>query len=286
MTGGGTDEFELERPRLISLAYRITGSVVEAEDIVQDAWLRWQGASSTTIERPAAWLTTVTSRLALDRLRSAHHRRESYPGPWLPEPVVADPSPEAIAEQADSLAFGFLTVLERLAPVERVVFLLADVFDVPMAEIATVVDKSEPATRQVASRARRRVRAEPVRFAASDADAWQATASFLLAAQDGDLGQLVDLLSDDAVLISDGGPDTHAARRPVQGPDRVARFVANLAKRLTADLSFALQLLNGVPGVVARAADGSAVFALAVERDGAGIHHLYAIINPDKLRRL
>ncbi len=286
MTPDAVATFEAERPRLVGLAYRIIGSQTDAEDIVQDAWLRWQGTDRDVVERPAAWLTTVTSRLALDRLRSAHHRRELYPGPWLPEPWAPGADPADHAEQADSLTFGFLTVLERLGPIERVVFLLAEVFDMPLAEIAEVVNRSHAATRQIASRARTRVRAERTRFATNDEAAQLALIAFLAAAQDGDLDQLIAMLSEDAVLVSDGGPDTHAARRPVVGADRIARFVANLARRIPPDQSFELTTLNGVPGLIVRGQHGPADLALAVERDETGIHHLYAVLNPAKLQHL
>ncbi len=277
--------FEAEHARLVGLAYRITGSRAEADDVVQDAWIRWQGAEAD-VDRPAAWLTTVTSRLALDRLRSARHRREEYPGPWLPEPLATEPGPGELAELADSLTYGFLTVLERLGPTERVVLLLADVFGMPMSEIAAVVDRSEVATRQVASRARTRVREERTRFATNDDAAWQATVAFLAAAQEGDLDGLVRMLSDDALMLTDGGPDIHAARRPVVGPTRIARFVANVTKRLQPADVIELATVNGVPGLVVRSPDGRAQLAMAVEADAGGIHHLYAVNNPDKLARL
>ena len=154
----GAALFERERPRLVGLAYRMLGTVADAEDVVQDAWFRWQAVPPGGVDRPAAWLTTVTARIALDHLRTARRRRESYVGPWLPEPLVAEAGPAEVAEVAESLRFGFLTVLDELGPVERAVFLLADVFAVPFAEIAVTVGRSEAACRQIASRARRRVR--------------------------------------------------------------------------------------------------------------------------------
>jgi RNA polymerase sigma-70 factor (ECF subfamily) len=286
VTADRTAVFEAERARLTGLGYRMLGSQAEAEDVVQDAWIRWQRVEEP-IANPAAWLTTVTSRLALDRLRSARAQRESYPGPWLPEPLSADPGPADHAELADSITFGFLTVLERLGPVERVVFLLAEVFDVPLAEVAEVVGRSPDATRQIASRARKRMRDDRTRFAANDESAWQTTLAFLAAAQDGDLDGLIELLSADAVLISDGGPDRHAARRPVVGPERIARFVANVTKRMAPDSVSQMAEVNGVPGLVVRQGfDGPAEFALAIECDEHSIHHLYVVINPDKLQHL
>lgn len=279
------DPFEDERPRLVGLAYRITGSRTDADDVVQDAWLRWNRAGPQTIERPAAWLTTVTSRIALDRLRSAQHRREAYVGPWLPEPTTSAPGPADHAELAESLSIGFLALLERLSPIERVVFLLADVFGVPFAEIADAVDKTPEACRQVASRARRRVRDDRPRFAPTDDDAWQVAAAFLSAAQRGDLDALVDLLADDAVAVSDGGPDRHAARRPVVA-ERMPRFLVNLTRRgLEPDDEVVPVCLNGQPGVAVRRS-GRTTLALAVAVADGKVQRIWTVLNPAKLARL
>jgi RNA polymerase sigma-70 factor (ECF subfamily) len=275
------DAFEAERPRLVGLAYRITGSRIEADDIVQDAWMRWRRAGPDSVERPAAWLTTVTSRLALDRLKAAHRARETYVGPWLPEAVDSEPGPAEQVELAESLTVGFLTVLERLAPVERVVFLLADVFAVPFAEIADVVGRSPDSCRQIASRARRRVREERPRFTPTDEQAWNVTSAFLAAARAGDLDTLVGLLADDAVLVSDGGPDHRAARRPVVG-DRIPRFLVNVAARIPAGVDYEIHLVNGQPGAVVRLG-GRPVLAIAAAVDGGKVQRLWVIVNPDKL---
>ena len=275
------DAFEAERGRLLGLAYRITASRSTAEDLVQDAWIRWQRMDPTTLDRPAAWLTTVTSRLALDHLKSARHQREAYVGPWLPEAVAAGSDPADQLELAESLTIGFLAVLERLGPTERVVFLLADVFSVPYEEIASVVDKSPEACRQLASRARRRVREERPRFSPTDDQAWQVTAAFLEAAQAGDLDSLVSLLADDAVLVSDGGPDHHAARRPVVAA-RIPRFVANLAKRIPEGAVVTPRLLNGQPAVVVTQGDRPTL-ALVVSVSEGQVVSVYALVNPDKL---
>lgn len=287
MTGVLHDDlrFEAERNRLVGLAYRITGSRTEADDIVQDAWLRWQRADPSTVARPAAWLTTVTSRLSLDRLKSAHHQRETYVGPWLPEAANPEPGPAERAELAESLTIGFLAVLERLGPVERVVFLLADVFGLPFEEIAGVVDKSPEACRQVATRARRRVRQERPRFSSTDEEAWQLTAAFLEAAQAGDLDTLVSLLAPDALAISDGGADHHAARRPVVA-ERIPRFVANLARKgVHATDVLVPRLINGQPGVVVER-NNTPAFALALSVSNGKVDRIYAIVNPKKLKTL
>lgn len=279
------DTFEAERARLVGVAYRITGSRAEAEDVVQDAWLRWQGADRETIERPAAWLTTVTSRIALDRLKSARHARETYVGPWLPEVVEAAPGPEEHAELAESLTIGFLTVLERLDPVERVVFVLADVFRVPYEEIASAVDRSVAACRQVASRARRRVQDERPLFAPTDDEAWQVTAAFLTAVQTGDLAAVTAVLAPDVVMTSDGGAHHHAARRPVLGPDRVARFWVNLAARARPDDVLEPRQVNGQPAVAVHR-DGQLERVLVFSVVAGRIDRLWTVVNPDKFARL
>jgi RNA polymerase sigma-70 factor, ECF subfamily len=279
------DLFEAERARLLGVAYRITGSRVEADDIVQDAWLRWQAADQDSIERPGAWLTTVTSRIALDRLRSAQHRRETYVGPWLPEAATVEPGPDAQAEMVESLTIGFLAVLERLRPVERVVFLLADVFRYPFDDVAEVVGKSPDACRQIASRARRRVRDERPRFAPTDDEAWRVTTAFLEAAVAGDIDALMTVLSPDVVETSDGGNEHRAARQPVVGADRVARLIVNLVSRLGPGLSFEPRLVNGQPGVVVL--DGEAVIgALACSVVDGLVDRLWVLVNPDKTAAL
>ncbi len=279
-----TDAFEAERARLVGLAYRITGSRSTADDLAQDAWLRWQRADPSTIERPAAWLTTVTSRLALDHLKSARHTRETYVGPWLPEPANPAPDPAERMELAESLTLGFLAVLERLGPTERVVFLLADIFAVSFDEIAGVVDKTPEACRQLASRARRRVRDGRPRFAPTDDEAWRVTAAFLAAAEAGDLDALVSLLADDALLVSDGGADHHAARRPVSA-GRIPRFIANLMKRTPVGAEIEIRQLNGQPGLIVREG-GRATYAASCAVTDGRIDRISIIVNPDKLLTL
>ena len=283
----GRDEaFAVERSRLVGLAYRITGSRAEAEDIVQEAWLRWDAARGTGIENPAAWLTTVTSRLALDRLRSARHQREAYVGPWLPEAAAVEPGPADRAELAESLTVGFLTVLERLGPVERVVFLLGDVFGMPYDQVAAIVGRSPDACRQLASRARRRVREGRPRFASTDEDAWRVTAAFLQAAVDGDLAAVTALLAPGVVELSDGGGTRRAARRPVVGPHRVARFVLNLTRRgVEAGAEMVLHEVNGQPAVAARFGDVVYLTTVVSVVDGR-IEGLWSLVNPDKTATL
>lgn len=281
---GRLDAFEAERSRLLGLAYRITGSRSTADDIVQDAWLRWDRADRDDIERPAAWLTTVTSRLALDHLKSARTTRETYVGPWLPEAATSDPGPAEQAELAESLTIGFLAMLERLAPVERVVFLLADVFAVPFDDIAAVVDKTPEACRQVASRARTRVREGRPRYAPTDDEAWRVAVAFMSAAQEGDLDGLVSLLADDALVVSDGGAERHAARRPIVAA-RIPRFVTNLAARTPPDAELTMRLVNGQPTLIATEAGEVTLSATVAVAEGK-VTHLWVLRNPDKLRTL
>ena len=278
------DAFEAERPRLLGLAYRITGSRTAADDLVQDAWLRWERADPDTVDRPAAWLTTVTSRLALDHLKSAHNTRESYVGPWLPEPANPEPGPADRAELAESLTIGFLAVLERLGPVERVVFLLAEVFALPFDEIAAAVDRTPEACRQIASRARRRVREDRPRFTPTDDEAWQVVTAFLTAAQLGDIDSLVALLADDALAVSDGGAAHHAARRPIVA-DRIPRFVANLASRTPANAELSLRELNGQPALI-MTESGQATMAMTFAVTEGQIQRIFSILNQEKLRSL
>jgi len=289
VTRGGLaldDAFAAERSRLVGLAYRITGSRAEADDIVQEAWLRWDASDRGAIEKPAAWLTTVTSRLALDRLRSAQHRREAYVGPWLPEAATVEPGPADRAELAESLTVGFLAVLERLGPVERVVFLLADVFATPFDEIAATVGRSPEACCQLASRARRRVREGRPRFASTDADAWRVTNAFLQAVADGDLVAVTELLAPDVVGVSDGGADHRAARHPVLGPDRVARLVVNLTRRgLDLGVELDLREVNGQPAVIARI-DGHVVLTAVTSVVDGRIERLWTLVNPEKTATL
>lgn len=276
-----------DRRRLIGLAYRIVGSYADAEDVVQDAWLRWERLGDDgrrAIERPVAWFTTVVSRLALDRLRSAQHQREMYVGPWLPEPVVSavgSGDPGEAVELAESLTLAFLTVLERLDPVERAVFVLVDLFGEPYSRVAPVVERSEEACRQIAHRARERVHREHRRRApASRPD--ELVAAFFGACAMGDLDHLRRLLVDDVVLISDGGAFVHAARRPVVGAERVARFIANLTKRVPPGTDLVPVVVNGDPGLVTfRGVDPWYVIAVEIEADL--IAAVRIIINPDKV---
>ena len=277
------ERFALERPRLVSLAYRMTGTADDAEDVVQDVWLRWQGADHGSIDNPAGWLTTVTTRLAIDRLTSARARREVYVGPWLPEPWVPATDEPDVAT-AETLTLGFLRVLETLAPVERAVFLLHDVFGYPFAEVAATVERSEPATRQIAKRARDRVRAGRPRLEPDPDDAERLAGAFLAAVVEGDLEALTGLLTDDVVSISDGGPHHRAARRPVVGPHRVARLLTNLATRFGPTDELHPVVVHGQPAWYVLRNGRPFNLMVFTWRDGR-VAEILAIVNPDKMRR-
>jgi len=280
------DEFEEHRRHLFGVAYRMLGSVSEAEDVVQDTWLRWRAASAEEVHTPRAFLTTVTTRLAIDRLRSAQRRREEYVGPWLPEPLVTDDDPADTAELADSLSMAFLLVLERLNPVERAVLLLHDVFGYDYDEVADIVERTPANCRQIARRARGHVTSErPVGPRPSQEDEQRLAFAFAAAASSGDLTALEGLLAEDVVLWSDGGATRRAARRPVVGRDRVARFVANLAHRLPDEMTFEYVHLNGEPAVIVRTPRGL-LLTMGVELGDGVITAIHTVINPDKLRHL
>lgn len=281
--GGAADPFEAERPRLLGLAYRMLGSLADAEDVVQDAWLRWAAADRGGVENPAAWLTTTTTRLALDRIRTLARRREEYVGPWLPEPVALAPDdgPEAATELGESMTLGFLVVLDSLSATERAVFLLADVFGEPYSAISAAVGKTEENCRQIASRARRKVRAaRPPEVRPAD----PATLVQLLAAvSSGDIDAVLALLDTDVVLLSDGGGAVRAAMRPVVGASRVTRFLVNLARRWGAG-TVEFRTLNGEDDVVLEYPDGPLVVGADV-LDGR-IVAIRTLRNPAKLRHL
>lgn len=287
MTGPGgsatspADAFGAERSRLLGLAYRILGSLVDAEDVVQEVWIRWSGVDERDIQRPAAWLTTVTTRLCLDRLKSAHRRRESYVGPWLPEPILTSPGPEDAVEAAETLTLGFLTMLDRLDPTSRVVFLLSDVFGYDSREVSETVGKTPEACRQIASRARKRLRdAKPSRPTPADRE----IANRLFAAiSGGDIDAAMALMSEDIVLVTDGGPTRHAARRPVVGPWRVARFLINVATRLSADVKTTPVTVNAAVGFHLSDPNGQQDGAIAIDVTGGRVSAIWAVTNPDKL---
>jgi RNA polymerase sigma-70 factor, ECF subfamily len=274
------DPFEAARPRIRGLAYRMLGTFADADDVVQDTWLRWQAAGGAHVANAEAWLVTAATRLCLDRLRSAARIREIYPGPWLPEPIVTDPGPETAAELADSLTLAFLVLLDQLAPVERAVFVLADVFDVPYAEIATTVGRSEAACRQIASRARRRLRPEQPHYQPAAADR-ALVRDLLRALASGEVNEVVARLAPQVVCITDGGPRRRAARRPVVGSDRVARLLIGLARRYSY-LTSRPAAVGGSAGAVF-SAGGTVEQVMAVTTEDGVITCLYFVGNPEKI---
>jgi RNA polymerase sigma-70 factor (ECF subfamily) len=278
------------RPRLFGIAYRMLGSVVDAEDAVQETFLRWEEtrAKGSDVIVPEAWLTSVVTRLCIDQLRSARVRREQYVGEWLPEPLVADPGPdlEESAEMAESLSTAFLILLERLSPVERAVFLLHDVFNYGFAEIATIVDKSEAACRQMAKRARERVERGRPRFEPDPATSEKLASEFLRVCGDGDLPGLLALLTENIEMVADGGGKVPAARAPVQGAAQVARALLGFMPLLPAGWSANPATVNGRPGLVMRLADGAPFAVLSLDVIGGRIAALRFVNNPDKLHRV
>ncbi len=284
------DETDL-RPLMFSIAYRMTGSVAEAEDLVQEAFFRMGRArqSGVMVGSPKAYLAATTTRLAINHLRSARVRRESYVGTWLPEPVVADlaGSPDQMAELSDSLSMAFLLLLESLAPVERAVFLLREVFDYPYEDIAQVVGKSEVNCRQIFARARHRIGGQQARYQASRQQSEALVRSFLAAARGGDIGQLVVLLAEDAAFYGDGGGKATATRQPVIGRDRVATFVVALFERaMRLGITLEPVPVNGGPGIITHDGRGQVVSVLSLEVLGGVVQTVRAIVNPDKLQHL
>lgn len=281
---------ERHRHYLVQVAYRLLGSVDDAEDVVQEALVRAERSAPDDVREPVAWLTTVVTHAALDRLRSARSRRESYVGPWLPEPVVGPPwhapAPGDPADDVtldDQVSLALLTVLETLSPAERAVYVLHEAFAVPLAEVAGIVGRSEAACRQLAVRARRHVQERAPRFDPDQSERARVVAAFQAACESGDLDGLARLLDADVVLRTDGGGVVTAAVRPVAGRDRVVRAVA-AALRGPRGLALARRTVNGDPGLVATL-DGEPV-VLAFVVDGGRIARIDAVANPDKLRRV
>ena len=278
------DPLAPHRGRLLGLAYRMLGSRSDAEDIVQDAYLRFAGAQD--VHNAEAFLVTVVTRLCLDRLKSARAQREVYVGPWLPEPVfdAEGLSADTATELADDLSFALLLALDRLSPLERAAFLLHDVFDTPFSEIAAMLDRTEASCRQLASRARRAVRdGRPVPAAVPENHAYLLQA-FSEAVASGDIRQLAELLREDAVAITDGGGHKFAARNPIKGADKVARFFIGLAGKIAGqDVRIQPAVINGAVGALLYL-DGELDLTMSMAIDGEKIAAIYIVRNPDKLR--
>lgn len=285
--GGRVSVFEQLRGRLFAIAYRMTGTRADAEDIVQEAYLRWHRADTDDVRSPEAWLVSVVTRLSIDRLRKATVEREAYTGAWLPEPLfgVIPRSPEEELELASDLSMAFMVLLERLAPAERAAFLLHDVFDCDYAEVARILRKSEAACRQVVHRARGRVRRDGQRFRATEEDRRRLIGKFVEAAVAGDEATLLSLFAEDATLTSDGGGVVPAARKTVRGRGRIARLYLVLARKLGRRLTQSILPINGEPGLVSYI-DGAPFSAISFETDGRSILAVYNILNPEKLKGL
>ena len=279
------DAFAACRPRLLGIAYGLLGELTEAEDVAQDAWLRWEGADAEAVRNPEAFLVTVTTRLALDRLRSARARREVYVGPWLPEPLLTDPeTPETKAIEAERLDLALLGALERLNPVERAALVLRDVFDLEYAEIADILDRTPANVRQIAKRARDHAGDTNRRRAVSEEERQRLAEAFMLASITGDVDRIRDLLAADAILYSDGGGVVVAARKPIYGADKIARFMVGIQgkPKFPADPVITRVLVNGDPGVRMESAADGFLGIISVEIADAAIQAIRIFLNPER----
>src|SRR5215203_3435934 len=293
-TGAGRT-FDEHRDFLVSVAYRILGSVTDAEDAVQEAWLRWSGVDHSQVKDPRAFLIRVTTRLAIDRLRRVKARRESYVGPWLPEPVLTSQDPAEDAAMAESVSMAILVMLETLSPLERAVFVLREAFGMPHSEIADVLGRKEEAVRQLARRAHDHVREGRTRFDADRTEQRRVTERFLEAATGGDLEALMAVLSPGVTLVADGGGRALAPRRPVRGADKVARFLVAVATEEqmarflgsvgvgpAPDLRIHLAQVNGGPGIVATS-EGEPISAIVLDVADGVVQIFHVMANTEKL---
>lgn len=273
-------DFEPLRPRLVRIAYRMTGSVADAEDAVQEAFLRWNGADRSAVREPEAFLRRTVIRLCLDQLKSARSRRETYVGPWLPEPVIEE-------EEEVDVTLPLMLALERLSPLERASFLLHDVFDVSFDEVGTILQRSPAACRQLATRARLHLHEARPRFRVERRKGLAIAEAFFAASRSGDLERLGAMLTEDVVLQADGGGRRPSVTRPVEGFDEVMRIQASLAKMFQKHGSELVRtvFINGLPGIVTREADGE-LQTTALEIEDGKIATIYVMRNPDKLRHL
>lgn len=281
--------FEGERARLLRLAYRMTGTMAEAEDLVQETWLRWHGSNAVEIRSPAAWLTTTLTRLAIDHLRARKTERARYVGPWLPEPILAEPGDEGRAaeriELADDLSLAFLMVMDNLPPNERAAFLLHDAFGHDHDSVAAILGKSPAAVRQLVSRGRARLKEARPQVSVPKARRDALAHRFIHALIAGDGAALVSILHQDAILLTDGGGKRSAALNPIYGADKILRFFAGIRRKTTVEVRFEVAELNGVPGLVA-IAQGEIWFALSLDVQGEAVGRVMMVRNPDKLTAL
>jgi RNA polymerase sigma-70 factor (TIGR02957 family) len=280
-----TETFLLHRNLLFTVAYEMLGSAADAEDVLQETWLRWAGVDLDTVRDQRAYLVQVTTRQALGRLRTLGRRKESYVGPWLPEPLLTAPDVAEDVELADSVSMAMLLVLETLSPTQRAVFVLREVFGLDYDEIATAIGKSPAAVRQIAHRARAHVTARRPRGVVSPAQARAALQAFQRAAETGDLQSLLDILAPDVVALSDGGGKVQAVPTPVVGADKVARLLTAGLPRIAAAATIEPAQVNGYPALIVRV-DGQVDTVIAVRIDDGLISGLYAVRNPEKLARM
>ena len=274
--------FDEHRGLLTSVAYRVLGSVTDAEDAVQEAWLRWSGVDHSEVNDPRAFLVRVTTRLAIDRLRRAKTRREAYVGPWLPEPVLTGQDPSEDAAMAESISMAMLVVLETLSPLERAVFVLREAFGMPHSEIADVLGRNEEAVRQLASRARAHVHERRSRFDADQIEQRRVTERFIEATSTGDLEGLMAVLAPGVELVADGGGRALAPRRPVLGAEKVASFLKSVGSWPSGGTRVHLAQVNGAPGVVITAG-GEPVSALVLDISDGMVMTIRLVANPEKL---
>jgi RNA polymerase sigma-70 factor (ECF subfamily) len=290
-----TDVFAEQRPVLVATAYRILGSATDAEDVVQDAWLRWSTVDQSSVDDPRAYLVTVTTRLAIDRLRRARTRRETYVGSWLPEPISTGPDVAERAELTDSVELALLVVLETLSPLERAVFVLREAFGLPFTEIGGIIGRTEATTRQLAHRAREHVQARRPRFEVDRTVRREVTERFLAACATGDLDALSGLFAEDVRLVSDGGGKAKSPLRVIEGADRVSRFLsaistpdasqafmASIGAPPAASLSIEVADVNAAPAAVI-SADGRPIVVISVLVNAGLIECIYLMANPEKL---
>jgi RNA polymerase sigma-70 factor (ECF subfamily) len=290
-----TEEFAENRGLLVGVAYRVLGSMTDAEDVVQDAWLRWSTVDRSTVNDPRAYLVTITTRLAIDRLRRAKAQRETYVGSWLPEPISTSPDVAEHAELADSVELALLVVLETLSPLERAVFVLREAFELPFSEIAEIIGRAEPAARQLAKRAREHVQERRPRFEVDRTARREVTERFMAAAASGDLTVLSGLLAEDVRLVADSGGKARAPLRVIKGTDKVSRFLGGIANPKAArqfmlsvgadpaaEFDFAIAEVNAAPAFVV-SADGRPLLVVSLVISDDRIDTIYLIANPEKL---
>jgi RNA polymerase sigma-70 factor (ECF subfamily) len=278
------DWFEAQRPRLLRLAYRMLGSMAEAEDIVQEAWIRWQRVDGNAVREPAAYLSRTVTRLCLDTMKSARARREVYVGSWLPEPIA---EPESEEMRFDELTFTLMLAMERLSPLERAAFLLHDVFAVPLDEIAATLDRDAAAVRQLAVRARKHVQAARPRYKVAREEGDRLAQAFFIASTSGDVERLRSMLAQNVVATSDGGGKVLAFPNPVAGLDRVTRLFAGLSRKVGAQPAMYIRpiWIDGLPGYISRAGD-NVLQSTALQIEDGRITAIYITRNPDKLTQI